>query len=132
MKKIVLIALIALSATCQNKTSINADSPVLEIDARVIGDKLPVDGCGAHLWLNIVSPSSDSRTFMRLPTEATRKLMDNVIKAEIAAQPPGALWMGSKDVRIRYRETKQMATLLCGWNTKQELKAIEILAITPQ
>ena len=55
--------------------------------------------------------------------------MDNIIKAEIAKQPTGTLWMGSKNVTIRYRETEQKATLLCGWNAKQELKTIELIEI---
>ena len=55
--------------------------------------------------------------------------MDNIIKAEIAKQPTGTLWMGSKNVTIRYRETVQMATLTCGWGKKQEVKSIELLDI---
>ncbi|RYF63911.1 MAG: hypothetical protein EOO39_27665 [Cytophagaceae bacterium] len=129
MKKLLIIALLTVSATCQNKSTIQAEQPILEINAKVVGDQLPVDGCGAHLWLNFTSPSSDSRTFQRLPTEATRSLMDNIIKAEAATQPTNPLWMGSKDVTIRYRETGQTATLLCGWNAKQEVKTIELLEI---
>ena len=129
MKKILIAALIAVSATCQNEASVNADSPIQQINAIVVGDQLPVDGCGAHLVLNLPSDSPASSTSMRLPTEATRPLMDNIIKAEIAKQPTGTLWMGSKNVKIRYRETKQTATLLCGWNAKQELKTIELIEI---
>ncbi|MBO0951591.1 hypothetical protein [Fibrella forsythiae] len=129
MKKLLIVALLAVSATCQNQSTVLAEQPIVEINARVVGDQLPVDGCGAHLWLNFTSPSSDSRTFQRLPTDATRSLMDNIIKAEAASQPTGTLWMGSKDVLIRYRETGQTATLLCGWNAKQELKTIELLDI---
>jgi hypothetical protein len=129
MKKLLIAALMLLSATCQQETAVKTVFPIEEISATVAGDKLPVDGCGAHLWLNFLSPSSDSQTFMRLPTAATRSLMDDLIKAEIAKQPAGTLWMGSKEVTIRYRETEQTATLICGWGKKQEVKAIELLDI---
>lgn len=129
MKKLLIVALLAVSATCQNQSTLQAEQPILEISAKVVGNQLPVDGCDAHLWLNFSSPSSDSRTYQRLPTETTRALMDNIIKAEVANQPTGTLWMGSKDVTVRYRETGQTATLLCGWNAKQELKTIELLGI---
>ncbi|WP_375447837.1 hypothetical protein [uncultured Fibrella sp.] len=129
MRHLVVAALLAVSATCQKQDPVEAQSPIQEINAAVVGDQLPADGCGAHLWLSVTSASSDSRTFMRLPTEATRPLMDDVIKTEVARQPTGQLWMGRKDVTIRYRETGQTATLLCGWNAKQELKTIELLDI---
>lgn len=129
MRHLLLIALLAVSATCQKQEVVETQAPIQEINATVVGDQLPVDGCGAHLRLGVPSPSSDSRTYMRLPTEATRVLMDNIIKAEVAKQPTGILWMGSKEVTIRYRETGQTATLICGWNAKQELKTIELLEV---
>ncbi|MEZ0539396.1 hypothetical protein [Fibrella arboris] len=129
MKNLLIIALLAVSATCQNQAGITAANPLVEAEARVVGNQLPVDGCDAHIWLNIGSTSSASSTYMRLPTAATRSLLDNVIKAESDKQPAGTLWMGTKDVTIRYRETDQTATLLCGWNAKQELKTIELLEI---
>ena len=129
MKKTLIVALLGVLMACQKQAPMNAGSPVQEINALVYGDRLPADGCGAHLWLNLVSPSSDSYTFMRLPTEGTRALMDAVVKAEVAKQPAGTLWMGSKEVTIQYRNTDQIATLTCGWGKKQELKTIELLSL---
>lgn len=130
MRHLLFVALLAIAATCQDQATVEAQqSPILETTATVVGDQLPADGCGAHLRLNLASTSSDSRTYMRLPTEATRPLMDTIIKAEIAKQPTGILWMGQKDVTIRYRETGKTTTLLCGWNAKQELRTIELLDI---
>lgn len=129
MKNILIGALLTLSAACQNQSAVKAEFPVQEISATISGNALPADGCEAHLWLNSISPSSDSRTFMRLPTAATRSLMDAVVEAEVAKQPTGTLWMGSKDVTIRYRDTDQTAPLACGWGKKQEVQVIELLAV---
>lgn len=129
MKKLLIAALLAVSATCQQPETVKAEFPVQEINARVFGDLLPVDGCSAHLVLDLADTSSPSNTYMRLPTEATRPLMNKVIKAEIAKQPAGTLWMGSKNVTIRYRETDQTTKLLCGWNANQDVKVIELLDI---
>lgn len=114
---------------CADKAALTPAADVLETKASIFGDKLPADGCEAHLWLLLASPSSDSRTFMRLPTTATRSLMDKVIQAEVAKQPPGTLWMGSKDVTITYRETGQTATLQCGWGAKQTVQTVELIAV---
>ena len=116
-------------AHCTNKATVGPATDVLEIEAQLLGDKLPIDGCGAHLWLNFVSPSSASGTYMRLPTAATRLLMDKVIQAEVAKQPVGTFWMGSKDVTISYRETGQTASLQCGWGAAQTIKTIDLLSI---
>ena len=132
MKNTLFAALLLVSATCQSPPAAPTAPAATEVTASVVGDKLPADGCGAHLWLNIASTSSASTTYMRLPTEATRPLFDKLIQAETAAQPPGTLWMGRKDVIIRYRETGQTATLLCGWNTKQQLATIDLLEIRPR
>ncbi|ARK11266.1 hypothetical protein A6C57_13585 [Fibrella sp. ES10-3-2-2] len=129
MKKLLIVALLAVSATCQNQASVQAEFPVQETNAVIIGDQLPVDGCAAHIVLNNTTSSSDSRPFMRLPTEATRLLMDNVIKAEVAKQPTATLWMGSKEVTIRYRETGKTAVLTCGWGARQEVKTIDLLEV---
>ena len=129
MKKLLIAAILAVSATCHQQEVIKAESSVQEINARVVGDQLPVDGCGAHLLLDLANASASSSTYMRLPTEATRALMENTIKAEIAKQPTGTLWMGSKNVTIRYRETEQNATLTCGWGKKEEVRVIELLDI---
>jgi len=132
MKKLLIVALLAVSATCQNQASVQTEFPVQEANAVIIGDQLPVDGCAAHIALNNTTASSDSRPFMRLPTEATRLLMENVIKAEVAKQPTGTLWMGSKEVTIRYRETGRTATLTCGWGARQEVKTINLLDVKVQ
>ena len=129
MKKILIVALLAVFAACQNQASVTSAFPIQEVEALVVGDKLPMDGCGAHLVLNLIDKSSDSRTYMRLPTEATRPLMDNLVKAEVARQPAGTLWMGSKEVVIQYREVDQTTALTCGWGRKQEVKTIELLTI---
>lgn len=129
MKNILIGALLTVSFSCQDQASIDAGLPVEEINASILGDQLPADGCGAHLWLNFSSHISSSYHYTRLPTEVTKALMDNVIKAEQAKQPAGTLWMGRKEVTIRYRETGKTASLLCGWNTKQEVKTIELLEI---
>lgn len=129
MKNILIVATLAILTTCQNQASVNTGLPVQEINAVVYGDRLPADGCGSHLWLEFASPSSDSRTYMRLPTQATRTLMDEVVKAELAKQPAGMLWMGKKEVIIRYRDVDQTATLTCGWGKRQELKTVELLSL---
>jgi hypothetical protein len=129
MRKLLIAALMLVSATCQKEATEKTISPIEERSATVYGDQLPVDGCGAHLLLNVDGAIADPRPFRRLPSEATRPLMDNLIKAEIAKQPAGTLWMGSKDVIIRYRDTGQTATLTCGWGNRQELKTIELLDI---
>ena len=129
MKKMLIIATLAVLIACQKQAPVNAGLPILAINALVYGDRLPADGCGSHLWLNFDNFSSDSRTFMRLPTAATRILMDEVVKAEVAKHPVGTLWMSNKEVIIQYRDVDQTATLTCGWGKKQELKTIELLSL---
>ncbi len=129
MKTNFVFAPLLLLATCQSSPVASTLPPATEANAFVVGDKLPVDGCGAYLWLDEAGTSSTSTAYMRLPTEATRPLFDKIIQAETAAQPPGTLWMGRKNVVIRYRETGEKATLVCGWNTKQILATVELLDI---
>jgi hypothetical protein len=127
---VLLLAALLVLVNCRNEAALQPADGALEVKAQLQGDKLPVDGCGAHLWLILPSnPSSDSRTFQRLPTAATRSLMDKVVAAEVAKQPGGQFWMGTKEVKIRYRETTQTATLQCGWGKALEVRAIELLAI---
>ncbi|MEZ0608900.1 hypothetical protein ACAW74_10315 [Fibrella sp. WM1] len=129
MTRWIFVFLLTSLLSCTNKTTLNPEGgDVLESSATLRGDNLPVDGCNAHLWLMTDGTSSDSRTYIRLPTPATRPLMDRLIQAEVAASGNG-YWMGSKDVTIRYRETGQTTTLQCGWGATQQVKTIELLDI---
>ena len=70
-----LLSLLILLLNCKGDPSLNSADSVLEIRAQLYGNALPVDGCDAHFWLTLSNPSSDSRTFIRIPTEATRSLL---------------------------------------------------------
>jgi hypothetical protein len=130
MVRLVFAFALLLSQCRSGQVSPEATSDALETRAELQGNMLPADGCEAHFWLFLPSnPSSDSRTFQRLPTAATRSLLDKAVAAEMAKQPTGQLWMGRKTVTIRYRETEQTATLQCGWGKKFEVRAIELLAV---
>lgn len=129
MTRWLFLVLLTSLLNCTSKASLDpAGGTVLESSATLYGDSRPVDGCDAHLGFDPMGTSSDLRTYTRLPTPATRPLMDRLIQAEVAASGSG-YWMANKRVTIRYRETGQTATLQCGWGATQELKTIELLDI---
>lgn len=129
MTRWIFVLLLTSLLSCSDKATLNPEGgAVLETSATLRGNSLPVDGCDAHLWLTANGTSSDSRAYIRLPTQATRSLMDRLIQAQVAASGNG-YWMGSKDVTIQYRETGQTTTLQCGWGATQEVKTIELFDI---
>lgn len=122
---LLLIAL--LGCTDQASMKPKEETDVLERLATLHFDNLPADGCNAYLQLESPSQTVDTRTYFRLPTQATRPLMDKAIDEVIKSG--NGVGMGGKPVTIRYRETDQTVPLSCGWGVTLSVKAIELLAI---
>lgn len=124
---LLLIALLS----CTGQTSMTpgeVTNDVLKSRATLNGDKLPIDGCNAHLVLALPDTATNTRPYLRLPSQKTRSLLDKAIQAEINRSGK-AEWAVSKAVTILYRETGQTATLTCGWGATQQVKTIDLLAI---
>ena len=95
-----LTTLLLMAFSCE-KTVAPAQT-VVEQKALLVGNALPVDGCDAHLVIDLNTTNDNGTT--ALPTEATRALFDKVIAAEEAKQTNG-FWMGQKMVTITYVRT---------------------------
>ena len=117
----------AIILACKVDDNSNDTSPIIEANAILHNNNLPVDGCAEHISL-IDSKGEKLKTL--LPTEATKPLFVNMMNDEIAKLPKNT-YSGNLNIPVvlKYRETQQKVELLCGWNNKLMVEQIEIIAI---
>ncbi len=125
MKAILMFLLISIIFSCQLG---NDTSPILEVNAIVYNNNLPVDGCAEHI--SLIDAKGDEIKSV-LPTEETKAMFLELLNAEIVKIPKDT-YSGNLHftVVLKYRETQQKAELLCGWNKKSMLQQIEIISIS--
>jgi hypothetical protein len=128
MKTYLIIILMAMFVACKVDDKSNDTFPIIEANAILRGNNLPVDGCAEHI--SLVDNKGDEIKKL-LPTEATNSLFVNLMNAEIAKLPKDT-YSGNLNipVTLKYRETQQKTELLCGWNKKSIAEKIEIISIT--
>lgn len=122
---LMLPALLLMAFSCE-KTVAPEPTVSVEQKALLVGNGLPIDGCGARLVIDLNATNDDGTTV--LPTEATRALVDKAIAAEEAKQANG-FWMGQKLVLIKYNKTAATGTLECGWGKKSTVPLIELTSL---
>jgi hypothetical protein len=123
----IILSVVMLSAcTVDDKTA--DTSPIMEANAVLYNNNLPVDGCAEHISL-VDSKGEQLKVF--LPTEATKAVFMKLINAEIAKLPVNT-YTGNLNISVllKYRATQQKDELICGWGKKSVVEQIEIIAIT--
>ena len=128
MKTPSLILVILLLFACKVGDSLENGTPIIEANAVIYNNNLPVDGCAEHISL-----VNEKGEFLKnyLPTEATRQIFSKLLDAE-AAKLPNGQYSGNLQIPVvlKYRESQQKAELVCGWNKKSTVEQIEIVSIT--
>lgn len=128
MKTYFVILLITMITACKIDDNSNDTFPIIEANAILYNNNLPVDGCAEHISL-IDAKGEEIKKL--LPTEATESLFVNLMNAEIAKLPKDT-YSGNLQIPVilKYQETQQKTELLCGWNKKSIAEKIEIISIT--
>ncbi len=128
MKTSFVIILMTMIVACKIDDNSNESFPIIEANAILYNNNLPVDGCAEHISL-IDSKGEEIKTL--LPTETSKPLFVNLLNVEIAKIPKD-MYSGNLQIPVilTYRETQQKAELLCGWNKKSIVEAIDIISIT--
>jgi hypothetical protein len=128
MKSYLMMMLsVAMMSACTVDDKTADTSPIIEANAILYNNNLPVDGCAEHISL-LDTKGEQLKVF--LPTEATKPLFTKLINAEIAKLPANT-YTGNLNipVSLKYRITQQKDELMCGWGKKSVVEQIEILAI---
>jgi hypothetical protein len=127
MKILSIITLSILLNTCSADTDENT-APLLEANAIVFNNNLPVDGCAEHI--SLIDSKGDKIKDV-LPTEASNAMFKNLLKAEIAKLPENTYSGNIKiPVLLTYKATQEKGELICGWGNKSTVDIIEIVNIT--
>lgn len=123
-----IILLSVLLNTCSTDADENNTAPLLEANAIVFNNNLPVDGCAEHI--SLVDAKGDKIKDV-LPTEASSAVFKNLLKAEIAKLPANT-YSGNIQIPIilKYKTTQEKGELICGWGSKSTVDIIEIVNIT--
>lgn len=113
---------------CKVDDKSNETFPIIEANAILYNNNLPVDGCAEHISL---IDSKGEEIKILLPTEASKPLFVNLMTIEIAKLPKDT-YSGNLHIPVilKYRETQQKNELVCGWNKKSMVEQIEIISIT--
>lgn len=103
-------------------------SPVIEANAIIFNNNLPVDGCAEHI--SLVDSKGDKIKDV-LPTEASNAMFKNLLNAEIAKLPKDT-YTGNIQIPVvlTYKTTPEKGELICGWGNKSTVEIIEIVNIT--
>lgn len=127
MKMLSIILLSVLLKTCSTEADENT-APLLEANAIIFNNNLPVDGCAEHI--SLVDAKGDIIKDV-LPTEASSAVFKNLLKAEIAKLPANT-YSGNIQIPIilKYKTTQEKGELICGWGSKSTVDIIEIVNIT--
>lgn len=128
MKTYFILFLMAVIVACKIDDNTNNTLPIIETNAILHNNNLPVDGCSEHISL---IDSKGEKIKSLLPTAETKPLFMNLMNAEIAKLPKET-YSGNLNIPVvlKYRETQQKAELVCGWNKKSMVEQIEIISIT--
>lgn len=122
-----IIMLSVLLNTCSADTDENA-TPLMEANAIVFNNNLPVDGCAEHI--SLIDTNGDKIKDV-LPTEASNTLLKNLLNTEIAKLPANTYTGNLKvSVVLQYKTTQEKGELICGWGSKSSVDLIEIVNIT--
>lgn len=127
MKILSIIILSIMLETC-TKIADEDTSPVIEANAIIFNNNLPVDGCAEHI--SLVDSKSDKIKDV-LPTEASNAMFKNLLNAEIAKLPKDT-YTGNIQIPVvlTYKTTPEKGELICGWGNKSTVEIIEIVNIT--
>lgn len=128
MKKLMLILFSFILFACSNVVKEESTLPIIEANAVIFNNNLPVDGCAEHI--SIIDKNGDKIKDL-LPTEATMATFKNLLDIEIAKFPKET-YTGNIQipVTIKYIETSEKGELLCGWGNKSIVERVEIVSIT--
>lgn len=127
MKMLSIITLSILLNTCSADTDENT-APLMEANAIIFNNNLPVDGCAEHI--SLIDSKGDKIKDV-LPTEASNAMFKNLLNAEIAKLPENTYSGNIKiPVLLTYKTTQEKGELVCGWGNKSTVDIIEIVNIT--
>lgn len=127
MKMLSIILLSVLVNTCTKESEDNT-APLIEANAIIFNNNLPVDGCAEHI--SLIDAKGDKIKDV-LPTEASSAVFTNLLKAEIAKLPANT-YSGNIQIPVilKYKTTQEKGELVCGWGNKSTVEKIEIVNIT--
>lgn len=122
-----IILLSVLVNTCTKESEDNT-APLIEANAIIFNNNLPVDGCAEHI--SLIDAKGDKIKDV-LPTEASSAVFTNLLKAEIAKLPANT-YSGNIQIPVilKYKTTQEKGELVCGWGNKSTVEKIEIVNIT--
>lgn len=126
MKMLSIITLSILINTCAAITEEDT-SPVIEANAIIFNNNLPVDGCSEHI--SLIDSKGDKIKDV-LPSEASNAMFKSLLNAEIAKLPENT-YTGNIQIPVvlTYKTTQEKGELICGWGNKSTVEIIEIINI---
>lgn len=126
--KILLIIFFSIMLRTCTTTADEDTSPIIEANAIIFNNNLPVDGCAEHI--SLIDSKGDKIKDV-LPTEASNAVFKNLLNTEIAKLPKDT-YTGNIQVSIilKYKTTQEKGELICGWGNKSTVELIEIVNIT--
>lgn len=126
MKMLSIIMLSVLMNTCTTDAE-NNTVPLIEANAIIFNNNLPVDGCAEHI--SLVDTKGDKIKDV-LPTEASSAMFKSLLKSEIAKLPENT-YTGNIQISVvlTYKTTQEKGELICGWGNKSIVEVIEIINI---
>ena len=117
-----LFLIISTLLSCQPKSSVNPGPSRTE--AAFISDNyLYVDGCESYVRLG--NQDSTRNSIFYKPTGSTLPILQKAVTTI-----PAIKNSAERAVTVRFAETGNKVTLLCGWVNKPQIDEIEILEIT--
>lgn len=126
MKMLSIITLSILVNTC---TAITEEDtrPLIEANAVIFNNNLPVDGCAEHI--SLIDSKGDKIKDV-LPTEASSAMFKSLLNTEIAKLPENTYTGNIRiPVILTYKATQEKGELICGWGNKSTVEIIEIVNI---
>lgn len=122
-----IILLSILVNTCTKEAEDNT-APLIEANAIIFNNNLPVDGCAEHI--SLIDAKGDKIKDV-LPTEASSAMFRSLLNAEIAKLPENT-YTGNLNIPVilKYKTTQEKGELVCGWGNKSTVEKIEIVNIT--
>lgn len=126
MKMLSIITLSILVNTCISITEKDT-SPVIETNAIIFNNNLPVDGCAEHI--SLIDSKGDKIKDV-LPSEASSAMFKSLLNAEISKLPENT-YTGNIQISVvlTYKTTQEKGELICGWGNKSTVEIIEIVNI---
>lgn len=126
MKMLSIITLSILINTCAAITEEDT-RPVIEANAVIFNNNLPVDGCAEHI--SLIDSKGDKIKDV-LPSEASNAMFKSLLNAEIAKLPENT-YTGNIQIPVvlTYKTTQEKGELICGWGNKSTVEIIEIINI---